>query len=75
MTTKTLDITGKVCPYCTLAVQKAVTGLMPDDELVVTCDHPSAATSSIPQFAQNAGFAIGSKKVSSGLWELRLTKK
>ena len=75
MTTKNLDITGKVCPYCVLAIQKSVTDLKPGDELVVTCDHPSAATSSIPQFAQNAGFALESKKVSSGLWELRLTKK
>jgi TusA-related sulfurtransferase len=75
MTIKTLDITGKVCPYCTLAVQKSVTDLKPGDELVVTCDHPSAATSSIPQFAKDAGFALESKKISPGLWELRLTKK
>jgi TusA-related sulfurtransferase len=75
MTTKTLDITGKVCPYCVLAIQKSVTGLKPGDELVVTCDHPSAATSSIPQFAQATGFAVESKKVSPGLWELRLIKK
>jgi TusA-related sulfurtransferase len=45
------------------------------DELVVTCDHPSAATSSIPQFANNAGFSVESKKISPGLWELRLAKK
>jgi len=42
---------------------------------VVTCDHPSAATSSIPEFARTAGFAFESKKLSSGLWELRLVKK
>jgi len=75
MTTKTLDITGKVCPYCVLAIQKSVTGMKHGEELTVTCDHPSAATSSIPQFAQAAGFAFESKKLSSGLWELRLTKK
>lgn len=75
MKTKTLDITGKVCPFCTLAVQKTAMDLMPGDELVVTCDHPSAATSSIPQFAHNAGLDIGSKKISPGLWEIRLTKK
>lgn len=75
MTTKTLDITGKVCPYCLMAVQKATTALNPSDELVITCDHPSAATTSIPQFAQDAGMTIKTKKVSSGLWEIRLTKK
>jgi TusA-related sulfurtransferase len=45
------------------------------DELVVTCDHPSAATSSIPQFAKDAGFEFAPKKISPGLWELRLVKK
>jgi len=75
MTTASLDITGMVCPYCTLAVKKSAECMKSGDELVVTCDHPSAATSSIPQFAQNAGMTIESKKVSSGLWELQLTKK
>jgi len=75
MTTKTLDITGKVCPYCVLAIQKSITDMKSGDELVVTCDHPSAATSSIPQFANNAGFSVESKKISPGLWELRLAKK
>lgn len=75
MTTKNLDITGKVCPYCLLAVQKAVSALNSSDELVITCDHPSAATTSIPQFAQDTGMAIQSNKISSGLWEIRLIKK
>ena len=70
-----LDITGKVCPYCLLAVQKAASTLKSGDELVITCDHPPAATVTIPQFAQEAGMAIASKKISTGLWEIRLTKK
>ncbi len=75
MTTKSLDITGKVCPYCVLAIQKSVAGLRSGDELTVTCDNPSAATSSIPQYARDAGFALESKKISPGLWELQFTKK
>jgi len=75
MTTRMLDITGKVCPYCTLAVQKALVGIKPGDELVVSCDHPSAATSSIPQYARDNDLAIESRKVSSGIWEIRLKKK
>jgi TusA-related sulfurtransferase len=58
-----------------MAVQKAAAMLNASDELVITCDHPSAATTSIPQFALDAGMAIQSKKISSGLWEIRLTKK
>jgi TusA-related sulfurtransferase len=75
MTKKTLDITGKVCPYCLMAVQKAAAALNPSEVLVITCDHPPAATTTIPQFAQDNGMGIDTKKISSGLWEIRLTKK
>lgn len=75
MTTKTIDITGKVCPYCLLAVQKAAAALKPTDELIVRCDHPPAATTSIPQLARDMGMECNAKKVSPGLWEIRLTKK
>ena len=75
MATKNLDITGKVCPYCLLAVQKAAAGLGKGDELLVTCDHPPAATTTIPQFASENGMSVATKKVESGLWELRLKKK
>ena len=75
MATKKLDITGKVCPYCLLAVQKSTAGLEKGDELIVTCDHPPAAANTIPQYAQDNGMTIESRKVGSGLWELKLTKK
>jgi TusA-related sulfurtransferase len=75
MTTKTLDISGKVCPYCLLAVQKAAATLNPMDELVITCDHPPAATTTIPHYAQDIGMGIELKKISPGLWEIRLTRK
>ena len=75
MVTINLDITGKVCPYCLLVVQKKAKSMKQSDELVITCDHPSAATTSIPQFARDNGMMIDSKKVASGVWEIRLTKE
>jgi len=75
MVRKTLDITGKVCPYCLLVVQKAVKAMKPSDDLVITCDHPSAANTSIPRFAQDNGLKIDSKKIASGVWEIRLTRR
>jgi len=72
---KNLDITGKVCPYCLLIVQKQVKTMNPSDELVIICDHPPAATASIPQYAQDNGMKIDSKKIDSGVWEIRITKK
>jgi len=75
MVKKTLDITGKVCPYCLLVVQKKAKAMKPSDELVITCDHPPAATTSIPRFAQDNGMKIDSKKTASGVWEISLTRK
>ncbi len=75
MATINLDITGKVCPYCLLAVQKAASGLAESDELVITCDHPPAATTTIPQFAAEKGMTFSGRKIESGLWELRLKRK
>jgi TusA-related sulfurtransferase len=75
MTVKILDITGKVCPYCLLAVRKAAATLGSADVLVITCDHPPAATTTIPQFAQDNGLSVESEKIASGLWKIRLTRK
>jgi TusA-related sulfurtransferase len=75
MVVKTLDITGKVCPYCLMAVKKAGDELRNSDELVVTTDHPVSATASIPEYARNNGMDIASTRIASGVWEIRLTKK
>jgi len=75
MTTKTLDITGKVCPFCLLETKKVLDGLQPGDVLEVSCDHPPAATITIPRFAEMGGMPVEVKKISSGLWEISITKK
>jgi tRNA 2-thiouridine synthesizing protein A len=73
MTDYTLDITGKVCPYCILAVQKEVKKLKKGDRLSITLDHPPAATETIPRFARDGGFGIVSMKLAPGLWKIELT--
>lgn len=75
MTTKTLDISGKVSPYCILVVQKQAKAMKPSDELIITCDHLPAATTIIPQLAREEGLSIDAKKVSPDVWEIRLNKK
>lgn len=74
MATKNLDITGKVCPYCLLAVQKVSAGLAKGDGLVITCDHPPAATTTIPLFAKENGMSCDTEKTAPGLWTIRLSK-
>lgn len=73
--TRNLDITGKVCPYCLLAVKKEAATLQKGDVLVVACDHAPGATTTIPQFAKDSGMDCDVKKTAPGLWEIRLTKK
>ena len=74
MATKNLDITGKVCPFCVLETKKALDTLSSGDVLVVSCDHPPAATVTLPQFAADSKLACDVKKSGPGLWEIRLTK-
>lgn len=70
-----LDITGKVCPYCLLFVQKKIKNLRSGDVLTVTCDHPPAANENIPYAMKKAGHAISVEKLEPGLWKLVVTKK
>ena len=74
MATKNLDITGKVCPFCLLSVQKESKNLKKGDTLLITCDHPPAAQDSIPQYCKDNGMDVSTTKIGSGIWELRCTK-
>lgn len=75
MTHTTLDICGKVCPYCLLIVKKATGTMKPGDTLKILCDHPPAATESIPQFARDEGLSCSASKTGPGIWELTISKR
>jgi tRNA 2-thiouridine synthesizing protein A len=70
-----LDILGKVCPYCLLAVRNEMKKLSSGDVLVVVTDHPPAATDTIPHDMKKKGNTVSSKKLEPGVWEIRITKK
>lgn len=70
-----LDITGKVCPFCLLIVKQKLEELASGDTLVVKCDHPPAATKTIPRAMEMDKNRLESKKIQEGLWELTITKK
>jgi TusA-related sulfurtransferase len=74
MTEKKLDLSGKVCPYCLLAVQKESKNLSKGDTLVITCDHPPAVRDSIPQYCQDNGMSVTTKMIGPGIWELRCAR-
>ena len=70
-----LDILGKVCPYCLLAVRNEMKKLSPGDLLVVITDHPPAATDTIPHDMKKKGNEVSSKKLEPGIWELKIIKR
>jgi TusA-related sulfurtransferase len=72
---KVLDISGKVCPYCLLAVKEETVTMKPGDDLVVICDHEPAAMNTIPRFAQENAMSVKTRKLAPGKWELHLIKK
>ncbi len=75
MTEIQLDITGKICPFCLLIVQKKVDKIASGDTLIVKCDHPPAANDTIPRAMKKRGYPIEVHKLEPGLWELKIDKK
>lgn len=69
-----LDITGKVCPFCVLEVDKALKTLPAGDILVVLCDHAPAATASIPEYSEIKGLKCDVTLKERGLWEITISK-
>ncbi len=70
-----IDITGKVCPFTLLITKKKIEQIDSGDELEVLCDHPPAATETIPHEVKSNGHSIDVEKVSEGLWKLKIIKK
>ena len=69
-----LDITGKVCPFCVLSVDKALKTLPAGESLVVLCDHAPAATASIPEYCDIKKLNSAVNLKESGLWEITISK-
>jgi TusA-related sulfurtransferase len=74
VSTKKLDITGTVSPYCLLTVQKKAKSLLPSDELIITCDTIPAATTIIPRIAREMGMTVDSQQISPDCWEITIRK-
>ncbi|HJJ36236.1 MAG TPA: sulfurtransferase TusA family protein [Methanocorpusculum sp.] len=69
-----LDITGKVCPFCVLEINKALKNLPSGEKLVVRCDHAPAATASIPEYCGIKKLQCSTEMIERGLWEITISK-
>jgi len=74
MVEETIDITGKICPFCLLIVKKKLAKMAVADVLSVICDHPPAATDTIPYAMKKAGHTVEIKRIEPGVRELKITK-
>ena len=73
MTEYKLDIVGKVCPYCLLAVRNKIKELSPGDILIVKTDHPPAANDTIPTDLKKKGHKFNSILLEPGMWKITIT--
>jgi tRNA 2-thiouridine synthesizing protein A len=74
MTQHTLDITGKVCPFCVMLTRKKMAQIASGDTLIVKCDHPPASEN-IPYDMNKSGNKADVKLLEPGLWEITIVKK
>lgn len=69
-----LDITGKVCPFCVLEINKALKTVPENEKLIVRCDHAPAATASIPEYCSIKKLQCSVELIENGLWEITISK-
>jgi len=75
MTTRRIDISGKISPYCLTVVRKEAKALKQSGELFITCDNFPAVTTAIPCIAREEGLNLETRKSSDGCWEITLTRQ
>ena len=74
MVEHTIDISGKICPFCLLIVKKKLAKMAVADVLTVICDHPPAAVDTIPYAMKKMGYSVENRRIEPGVWELKITK-
>lgn len=57
-TDRTIDITGKICPYTLIETREALKRLATGQVLEVLVDHGPAAQATIPNFCQKKGYPL-----------------
>jgi len=75
MKQKKIDITGKTSPYCLSVVAKEAKALRPSDELLITCDDLTSATTTIPRIARDEGLTLEMQKRAGEPFEIRLKRE
>ncbi len=74
MAEKTIDLRGLKCPLPVLRTRKALTGMRPDDVLVVACTDPLAGID-IPNLLRQTGDTLEETRREAKTMTFRIRKR
>ncbi len=72
--TRTINISGKICPYTLIETRDSLKELSKGDVLEVICDYEPAAKTTIPNFCQKKGYPIEILEEEKNLWKILIEK-
>lgn len=75
MIDKTIDISGKVCPYTVMDTRKTLKAMDIGQILEVLIDYKPAATESIPNFCQKNNYPIDVTDNGDGTYRILIKKE
>jgi TusA-related sulfurtransferase len=74
MATRSLDVTGEICPYPLIMTKKEMGKLQKGDQLVVTVDYAKSAED-IPRWAKEEEHTVlAVREIGGSQWEIVLEK-
>jgi len=72
---KTIDISGKVCPYTLVDTDRALKGIKKGEVLEVLSDYEPAVKSTIPSMCEKKQYAFEVKELEKGKkWQMLIKK-
>lgn len=72
---KTIDISGKVCPFTLVDTDRALKDMKKGEVLEVYSDYEPAVKSTIPSMCEKKGYAFNVKELEKGKkWQMLIRK-
>ncbi len=72
---KTIDISGKVCPFTLIDTDRALKGMKKGEVLEVLSDYEPAVKSTIPSMCEKKGYIFDVNEIERGKkWQMLIKK-
>ena len=72
--TRSINISGQICPYTLIETRDSLKELSKGDVLEVISDYEPAAKTTIPNFCQKKGYPIEVLEGEKNLWKILIEK-